>query len=263
MEIGTFARNNNQVDFALQHEPDFIDLRMDLNHSIEFRETKKKLTDAGVKCTLHLPSNPDWKPLNLAKDIVPFIDIGRQIDADLVTFHTTLSSLFYDDKEIETFLTMLPDVCDSVRENAVPLAIETLGLYFTELLLLFDRHPNIGMALDLGHGQIMARRNRALGHIESFTKQIKMIIIHDNNGQKMCDDVQMLKKERNISCEEMREIAVKYDEHLPIGEGSIDFDTMFWSLKQKSYDGKFLMMCGDQTKFPHERDAFMKKWLEA
>ena len=46
MEIGTFARDNKQVEFALQHKPDFIDLRMDLNNSIDFRETKKKLDDA-------------------------------------------------------------------------------------------------------------------------------------------------------------------------------------------------------------------------
>ena len=263
MEIGTFARDNKQVDFALQHEPEFIDLRMDLNYSIDFREAKKKLNDAGVGCTLHLPSNPDWKPMNLAKDIVPYIDLGSEIEADLVTFHTTLSSIFYDDKDIETFLSALPDVCDAVKENGVPIAIETLGLYFTELMLLFDRHPNIGMALDLGHGQIMATRNRALGHIESFPKHIKMVNVHDNNGQVMCDDVQDLKKKRVIPCEEMREMAVKYDEHLSLGTGSIDFDTMFWSLKQKGYDGKFLLMCEDQTKFPEERERFMEMWLKA
>jgi sugar phosphate isomerase/epimerase len=61
----------------------------------------------------------------------------------------------------------------------------------------------------------------------------------------------------------MREIAVKYDEHLSLGSGSIDFETMFWSLKQKGYDGKFLLMCADQTKFPEERDRFMEMWLKA
>jgi len=263
MEIGTYARDNQQIDFALKNEPDFIDLRMDLNYSIDFRDAKKKLSEADVACTLHLPSNPDWTPINMAKDIVPYIDMGKEIGADLVTFHTPLSSLFYEDTDIETFLSALPEVCDVVRDTGVPIAIETLGLYFTELLLLFDRHPEIGMALDLGHGQLMATRNRALGHIQSFPQQISMIILHDNNGQKMCDDVQEIRKSRSVPCDEMREMARKYDEHLPLGLGSIDFDTMFWSLKQQSYDGKFLIMCADQTKFIEEREKFMDLWLKS
>ncbi|MDF1541020.1 MAG: sugar phosphate isomerase/epimerase [Candidatus Thorarchaeota archaeon] len=263
MEVGTFARDNKQIEFALKHNPDFIDLRMDLNYSIDFREAKRKLTDAGVACTLHLPSNPDWVPVDIAKDIFPYIDMGNEIGADLVTFHTPLSSLFYEDSMIETFLSALPELCDVVRENGVPIAIETLGLYFTELLLLFDRHPEIGLALDLGHGQIMATRNRALGHIQSFPNQIRMIIVHDNHGQKMCDDIQEIRKTRSVPCEEMRAIARKYDEHLPLGRGSIDFETMFWSLKQQGYDGKFLLLCEDQTRFPEEQEKFMELWLNA
>ena len=96
MEIGTFARNNEQVQAAIKNEPDFVDLRMDLNFSINFAEAKEDLNDAGIACTLHLPSNPDWKPIELSRGIVPYIDLGRQIDAEVVTFHTMLSTLFYE-----------------------------------------------------------------------------------------------------------------------------------------------------------------------
>ncbi|MFW9921221.1 MAG: sugar phosphate isomerase/epimerase family protein [Candidatus Thorarchaeota archaeon] len=263
MQIGTFARDNKQIEDALKSNPDFIDLRMDLDHSIDFMDAKKTLKDAGVACTLHLPSDPDWNPINLAKDIVPYIDLGKAIDAELVSFHTTLSTLFYSDQDIEMFLSALPVACDVIKDSGINVAIETLGLYYTELMLLFDAHPRISMALDLGHGQIMARRNRALGHIQSFPEKIKMVIVHDNHGADMVEEVVRIKKERLLKIEEMREMARKYDEHLPIGEGHIDFAPLFRELKENHYDGRFLMMCADQTKFDDEREKFMSLWLNA
>ncbi|MFW9789197.1 MAG: TIM barrel protein [Candidatus Thorarchaeota archaeon] len=263
MEIGTFARNNEQVRKAIEMEPDFVDLRMDLNFSINFAEAKTDLNNAGIPCTLHLPSNPDWKPIELSRGIVPYIDLGRRIDAEIVTFHTMLSTLFYDDHDIDIFLKALPLACEASKESGVTLAIETLGLFYTETQLLFDMFPNMKMALDIGHGQILAKRNRALNHITSFYDQIAMVNVHDNNGSKMLDDVLKIKKEREVSQGEIRELAVRYDTHLPIGQGEIDFCAIFGDLKQRGYDGKFLMMCECLADFPRERERFNELWLTA
>jgi sugar phosphate isomerase/epimerase len=263
MQIGTFARDNEQIEWALQHEPDFIDLRMDLNYRIAFEKAKESLNDAGVSCTLHLPSDPEWKPMNLASGIVPYIDLGAEINAELVSFHSTLSTLFYRDEDIDTFLEALPLASMAAKNSNVVIGVETLGLYYTELTLLFDEHPEMKMALDIGHGQIMATRNRALGHIESFLDHIEMVIVHDNNGQEMIHDILKAREKREVSIEETRELARRYDTHLPIGEGSIDFETIFRELKERGYDGKFLMMCADQKKFLREREKFMKLWMEA
>ena len=263
MEIGTFARNNEQVQAAIKNEPDFVDLRMDLNFSINFAEAKEDLNDAGIACTLHLPSNPDWKPIELSRGIVPYIDLGRQIDAEVVTFHTMLSTLFYDDHDIDIFLKSLPLAYEASKEAGVNLAIESLGLYYTETQLLFDMFPNMKMNLDIGHGQILALRNRALDHIESFYDKIAMVNVHDNHGAKMVDDVLKMKKEREVSQGEIRELAVRYDTHLPIGEGDIDFEPIFRSLKERGFDGRFLMMCECPADFPREREKFMELWLAA
>jgi sugar phosphate isomerase/epimerase len=263
MKIGTFARNNEQVRSAIANEPDFIDLRMDLNFSINFAEAKADMKNAGIGCTLHLPSNPDWKPMELSQGIVPYIDLGRQIDAELVTFHTMLSTLFYDDFDIDIFLEALPLAFEASKEAGVTLAIETLGLYYTETQLLFDMFPEMRMALDIGHGQIFATRNRALDHISSFYDMVAMVNVHDNNGSKMVEDVLRMKKEREVSQGEIRELAVKYDTHLPIGEGEIDFVSIFRELKQRGYDGRFLMMCEYAPDFPKEREKFIELWLAA
>lgn len=263
MEIGTFARNNEQVKSAIKLEPDFVDLRMDLNFSIDFAKAKDDLNKAGIPCTLHLPSNPDWKPIELSRGIVPYIDLGRQIDAEIVTFHTMLSTLFYDDYDIDIFLKSLPLACEASKETGVTLAIETLGLYYTETQLLFDMFPDMTMALDVGHGQIFAARNRALELINSFYDKISIVNVHDNHGSKMLDDVLKMKKDREVSQGEIRELAVRYDTHLPIGDGEIDFDTIFRTLKQHGYDGRFLMMCECPSDFPREKEKFTELWLAA
>ncbi len=263
MRIGTFARNNEQLKHAIAMKPDFVDLRLDFDHSINFGETKKFLSDAGIGCTLHLPSNPDWRPMDLPKEIVPYIDLGRVVDAELVSIHTTLSTLFYSDEEIDLFLGQVPILCDAARESGMQVAVETLGLYYTELQLLCDSHPEIAIVLDIGHGQIMAKRNRSLSHIDSFINHIKMVNVHDNNGHEMVDEVLKIREKRGISVEETRELARKYDEHLPIGEGSIDFQEIFTPLKQTGYDERFLMMCSDPSKFEEERRKFLELWVKA
>lgn len=263
MEIGTFARTRKQVLRAVSNNPDFIELRLDVGHDLDLSDSCGAIKESGTKCTLHLPSNPDWKPIELSQGIVPYIDLGRQMDADLVTFHTTLSTLFYDDEDIDTYLTALPMAYDAAMESGVPLAIETLGLFYTELRLLFDEFPKLKLVLDIGHGQLMAKRNRALSHIESFGDHIAMVNVHDNHGAKLMDEVLAERKKREVSRGEMRELALHYDTHLPIGEGSIDFQPIFSMLKQNSYDGKFLMIGGGIDSFKQEREVFSKMWLKA
>ncbi len=263
MRIGTFARNVDQVRFAASAKPDFIDLRMDLNHGLDFREIRGILTENGISCTLHLPSDPGWSPMDLSKEIIPFIDIGGEIEAELVTFHTALSTLFYDDEAIDNFLEGVPLVCDAAKEIGVQLAVETLGLYYTELALMFDQCPEIRIALDIGHGQIMAHRNRALELIPAFHDKIAVVNVHDNKGALMVDEVVKTRRKRRVTRLEMREIARKYDTHDQIGSGCIDFQPIFKELKERSYEGRFLMMARDPRKFVEEKEEFTRLWLEA
>jgi sugar phosphate isomerase/epimerase len=263
MKIGTFARTTEQALKGLESNPDFIDLRLDFNHQIDFPTVKTAMKKAKVPCTLHMPSNPEWKPVDISQDIVPFIDIGTMIEAELVTLHTPLSTLFYTDEMIDTFLQEFPLAYDTAKEADITLAIETLGHHYTEVMLLFDEFPDLRMVLDVGHGQILALQNRALGHIEAFPDYIAMVNVHDNNA---CEkfQVQLANKSLNdLTKAELREIARQCDEHLPIGAGKIDFSLVFISLKEHSYDGRFLMMCADPNAFNDERKKFLDLWRSA
>jgi sugar phosphate isomerase/epimerase len=236
---------------------------MDLNHGLDFREIKKLLGENGIACTLHLPSDPGWSPMDLPKEIVPYIDLGSEVGAELVTFHTALSTIFYNDESIDEFLEWLPIACDAAKETGVQIAVETLGLYYTELVLLFDQCPEIKLALDIGHGQIMAHRNRALEMIPAFFDKIAMVNVHDNNGSRMVDEVVKARRKRKVTRLEMREIARKYDTHDQIGKGCIDFQPIFKELKERSYSGRFLMMARDPGNFDKEREEFTRLWLDA
>lgn len=261
MQIGTYARTNEQVNKGLESSPDFIELRMDVNHQIIFDEVKSVLNKVGIPCTLHLPSDPNWKPVELSQDIVPYIDLARMIDAELVVIHSPLSALLYNDLEIDTFLQALPLAYDTARESGVTLAIETLGFYYTEMMLVLDEFPDIRIDLDIGHGQLLATRNRSIGHIENYSNNIAMVNVHDNNA---CEDFSQIlsnRKMKDFTKEELRQIAIACDKHLAIGEGSIEFMPIFSSLKERNYDSKFLMLCNDPLCFEAEREKFMELWL--
>ncbi len=262
MQIGTYARHHEQLAEVLYFEPDFVDLRLDLNHTIKYNESRNLLRDAGVSCTLHLPSSPEWRPIDISKEIMPYIDIGAELDAEVVTFHSTLSSMFYDDDEIDAFIQSVPLACDVASERGMTLAIETLGMFYTELAVLFE-HCDVNIALDLGHGQIMASRNRALELIQAFPEKIVIVNVHDNHGDKMMDEIQKLRAKGSVSGRDVRDIAVKYDTHLPIGEGVIDFAQIFAALKEKEYDGRFLMMSNNPLDFRNEKEKFLHLWLSA
>ena len=263
MQIGTYARTNEQVIRGLESSPDFMELRMDADHQIVFNEAKAALNKADIPCTLHLPSDRNWKPMELSQDIIPYIDLAQMIDAELVVFHSTLSTLLYSDEEIDTFLQALPLAYDAAKESGVKLAIETLGLYYTEMMLVFGEFPDLKLNLDIGHGQLLAIRNRALGHIENYCSNIEMVNVHDNNACEVFKDILATKDMAEFSREELREMSIICDKHLPIGDGSIEFSPIFASLKERHYDGRFLMLGSDPLNFSQEREKFMSFWLAA
>ena len=263
MQIGTFASTNEQVISGIENSADFIELRLDSSRQMKFNEAKTAMNKEKIPCTLHLTSNANWKPVDLTQDILPYIDLGQMIDAELVVFPPPLSALLYSDEEIDAFLQDLPLVYDAAKESGIVLAIETKGFYYTEMMLIFDEFSDLKINLDIGHGQLLAVRNRALGHIENYCDNIEMINVHDNHSCQAFEEVLRSKKVTEFSQEELREMAIVCDKHLPIGDGSIDFAPIFSALKERNYDRRFLMRCADPLYFKKERENFMNRWLAA
>jgi sugar phosphate isomerase/epimerase len=255
MQIGSYARHQEQLKDLLKYEPDFVELRLDINHTIKLSEARRLFTDAGISCTLHMPSSPEWSPTDIGREIIPYIDRAAEVEAQLVVVHGSLSSLFYSDEEIDEFINALPLACDAAEETGIRLAIETLGTLYTEMAVMFET-CDVDIALDIGHGQIMALRNRAMDLLNAFPERVSLVNVHDNNGSDMIKEVANLKKKKNISKHDIRDLAVRYDTHLP----TIQFEKIFSKFKDNQYDGRFLLLSNNPDDFPKEREKFLKLW---
>ncbi|MEM2143323.1 MAG: sugar phosphate isomerase/epimerase [Candidatus Thorarchaeota archaeon] len=264
MRVGTFARDNRELEDAVRENADFVDIRLGIDRSgLVLADAKKTLAEHGISSSLHTPSEQNWRGADISRMVLPYVDLGREMDAEFVTMHTTLSSLFYTDEEIHAFLDNVPLVYDAAREVGVVLSVESFGFNHAELALLFNACPEMRLTLDIGHEQLVASRNRAIDLIQVFHDRIVQVNVHDNRGQDALNEVLETRKRRTVSVEEVREIARKYDLHLPIGEGTIRFNELFSALRCTGYDGRFLMLCSDRSRFNDERRKFVRLWSEA
>ena len=90
-----------------------------------------------------------------------------------------------------------------------------------------------------------------------------MVNVHDNNACEAFEDILSSKQLSEFSQEDLREMSIACDKHLPIGDGSIEFSPIFSLLKQRNYDGRFLMLSNDPLCFDVERGKFIQLWLNA
>ncbi len=115
-------------------------------------------------------------------------------------------------EEKRSFLTA---ICAYASENGVLIGLENLSETAADLGPVLEAVPDLGLTLDIGHGQLLASTNTSFDIIERLSASIKHIHVHDNRGGR----------------------GVKDDLHLPIGEGIIDFQKIFGALMNKGYNG--------------------------
>lgn len=100
---------------------------------------------------------------------------------------------------------------------------------------VFERWPHLAMTLDVGHAFIDGRgMDRMLEFIQRFGPRIRHIHISDNFGQR--------------------------DDHLPVGEGGIDFTVLIEALKEIRYDDTMTLevFTADRADLIRSRDALQK-----
>ena len=84
---------------------------------------------------------------------------------------------------------------------------------------VFDKIPNLFFCLDIGHANLFGKENRSINLINNFKSILKHIHVHDNVGGD----------------------AEKFDLHLPIGAGKINFIPIFDKLKEIKYSGNITL----------------------
>ncbi len=176
-----------------------------------------------LRYTVHAPFaginivNPS-KPLLTAtmKRLRRSVQNTRTMEAELWIFHPgmeTGTSMIYPGVDWERNKQSVHGLLDYARKNGVEAALENVMHPFlmktAEDFAKFyaETNENIGIVLDTGHANITNALDDFLSHLP---QKIGHIHAHDNNG--------------------------KYDEHLGIGRGNIDWNNFAKKLKQASFD---------------------------
>lgn len=192
-----------------------------LGKVLEIRDT----TD--LKITMHLPfSDMNLAGLNngirneVLRQMYHCLELGSDI-VDLAVVHLGYLSPYgsqMPEKAWRVHIGSIQSVCDIAAECSITIAVENMpemakifGKYPDEMLRTIEEvnRDNVGMTLDVGHANTVGVVDEFL---EKCKDQILHVHIHDNHGQ--------------------------WDEHLPLGQGNVQWKKVMESLK--GYNGRFV-----------------------
>ncbi len=143
------------------------------------------------------------------------VDVASTMQIEFLTVHLWMDHRFVKQEAREEKKQLLRALVDYGRARKVLISLENLSETSTDLAAVVQSVPEIGITLDVGHGQLLTQVNTSFAIISELIQSIKHLHLHDNRGGR----------------------GVKDDLHLPIGEGSIDFDSIVGSLLLQGYSG--------------------------
>ncbi|MDW7733211.1 MAG: sugar phosphate isomerase/epimerase [Methanolobus sp.] len=123
----------------------------------------------------------------------------------------------------QTSIASIQTLCDLAADMGITIAVENMpdhpkifGKYPDEMLDILEQtdRKNVGMTLDVGHANTMGLLDE---FVEKCKGKLSHMHIHDNHGE--------------------------YDEHLPLGQGNIDWKKLMDSLS--GYKGLMVTEMGD------------------
>ncbi len=216
---------------------------------------KSFASENGIQFSFHLPYET-----NIADNIFSLsnsnsrymckaIELAGKLGAGIITSHMGFFFWFpvekwQREKALLRFVNRMKKIIDKCHKAGVILALENVTPLppGTDHLLLGDNpgdfdyvfeelnSPYIRFCLDTGHANI---GEGALTYLERFKEKLVNVHYHDNNG--------------------------KDDEHLPVGEGNINWEALTGKFKEIGYNGPFISECRNLR--PHEASEKLKKYL--
>jgi sugar phosphate isomerase/epimerase len=197
---------------------DFAEL--DLGQPIEpnkiFANEIKKVKNIIPILVGHLPEI-DFKEEEIER-CKKFIEILSNQNVNLFVIHLFSRNLTTDGN-IDLKIRGLKELTDFAKNNNSILALENTEEDVGTLKTVFNKISEISFCLDIGHANLFAKENRSINLIKNFGKILKHIHLHDNVGGD----------------------AEKFDLHLPIGAGRINFVPIFDKLKEIKYSGNITL----------------------
>ena len=209
---------------AVLHER--INIEIGLNGTIldrfkipSFKRIAAILKKHNLKCTVHAP----FIDLSLGaidslvrkatvKRLKRAIDIASVLEAKSMVFHTGFEPKHYFEQEsawLKNSYSSLEALLNHAKKYDLKLNLENVYEYTPQIHeAIFSKFPKdqLGLCLDLGHQNVFAKSDMSQW-LKSIGSRIGQLHLHDNRG--------------------------KWDDHLAIGSGKVDFHSIFQFLEKK------------------------------
>jgi len=162
------------------------------------------------------PSNLWGRYLPALKESV---DTCAVLAIDYLTIHLWMDARFVQPEILKEKIDILRALVSYGKDRGVRIGLENLSESADDLEPVIRSVPNLAITLDLGHGQLLTERNTSFDIIERLMGSIAHLHLHDNHGGSGVND----------------------DEHLPVGDGNVEFSAILAALVSHGYDGSMVL----------------------
>jgi sugar phosphate isomerase/epimerase len=146
------------------------------------------------------------------------IKVAKKVGIDLINFHANLNGMFYGEKRkivLDNMIKSLREIVSHAKKFKLNVMLENVPLSngihnIDEFKYIVDNVDALFVHLDIPHAFTSGGMESVIDYINTFRDKIIHIHWHDNHGSR--------------------------DEHLPIGQGSIDHQKAIKVLKDIDYD---------------------------
>ena len=251
-------------DYAIQHRVKHLEIDLNQNHScVDSFDTERIQAvrmfseKNGISLSLHTPTTLDLaeRSPRFRRKTMEYLErcivLAHLLNVQHVTTHL---GCFYGwhiwpsmrQKALSRLALSLEHIEKICRQYGVILAMENviklprgacntlLGDHLSDFQYIFSVMDSsfLNLCLDLGHAHMC---EGSFAYIDAFPNKIACVHFHDNHGE--------------------------FDEHLPVGEGTVPWEKTLLALKKIHYSGPIVSECGGTQ--PHEALKLFKEfWVK-
>jgi len=184
----------------------------------EMELLKELKNEFGIYFLAHYPNEGNPNDLkNLRQNFLPrikqLIALSADLDIHKGTIHFWMDKRWAEPSVIAAKTEMLAELVAYAATYQLVLCLENLTARYDSFATFFEAIPDLKMTLDIGHGQLLTKRNTAFGFMDHVFSRIEHVHVHDNLGGS----------------------SVKDDLHLALGDGIVDYPGILSTLKEKGY----------------------------
>jgi sugar phosphate isomerase/epimerase len=208
-KFGGQAAGLDGINFLVDNHFDFADLNLNQIDKVrgEDKAMLKAANGSGLFFTAHGPDLRVDDDEGMAR-ITEAVRYSSRFKPRTITIHPILAPFSNTPEKIERKIREIGALSEIATSFGSQIACENTAEEPEDMRELLEKHPDVVLTIDIGHGELLGERNKAFSFIETWPDRIGHVHIHDNvGGDTYYDDL-----------------------HLPLGEGQIDFEAILTAM---------------------------------